>query len=496
VKAAVHLALACSLLLAAAHLLAAQGTPQSEKRAIVALLRSGKYQQAKGMLDQALKKSPRSPALWTLNGFALSHLKKPKQASASFKRALEISFSYLPALEGEAQLEYQASDQHAVVLLKKILTIHPNDETSHAMLAVLAVKRGDCNAASKEFEQSRRLISSQVTSLEEYGSCLVKLKRPADAVAVFQRLEDLQPQNDDARYNLGLVQLLAARYRDAIATLKPLASDGKNTDALDLLAEAYEGALDTPHAVATLRKAIVTNPDVPRYYLDFADLCIAHEAYQVGIDMLNAGLKRLPHTASLYMARGILYIQLGKYAKSDQDFATAGRLDPHLQYGGAVEGLSALQQNNLPQAEKIIRARLQKTRNKAFLHYLLGETLVREGAAVGSPSFKEALKSAEMAVALQPDFPLARDLFGRLLLQQGKITQAIHESRLAFQQDPTDQTALYHLILALRKGGKRAEIAPLAKKLAKLREQARLKQAAEHKYALVEVHPRNHSPSN
>lgn len=493
-KAAIHLALACPLLVTAVHLLMAQNS-RSERHEIVALLRSGKYEQATGALNQALKRSPRDPGLWTLNGFALSHLEKPKQASASYKRALEISPGYLPALEGEAQLEYQASDQHAVVLLKKILTIQPKNETSHAMLGVLAWKRGDCKAASEEFERSRSLISSHITSLEEYGSCLVKLKRPNDAVAIFQRLEDLQPQNNNARYNLGLVQLLAARYQDAIATLKPL-DGGRNTDALDLLAEAYEGALDTPKAVATLRKAIVTNPDVPRYYLDFADLCIAHEAYQVGIDMLNAGLKRLPHAASLYVARGILYIQLGKYAKSDQDFAAAGRLDPHLQYGGAVEGLSALQQNNLPQAEKIIRARLQKTPNKAFLHYLLGETLVREGAAVGSPSFKEALKSAERAVALQPDFPLARDLFGRLLLQQGKTGQAIHESRLAFQQDPTDQTALYHLILALRKGGNRAEIAPLAKKLAKLREQARLKQAAEHKYALVEVHPRNHPPSN
>jgi tetratricopeptide (TPR) repeat protein len=483
-----------ALLLAAATLLNAQAGSQPDKQFIISELRAGKYSDARSMLEQAIKQSPRDAGLWTLNGFALSHLGKPKEALASYNRAIEISSNYLPALEGAAQIEYQASDQHAVPILRRILAIHPEDETSHAMLASLAFEQGDCETAWKEFQHCQHMIASRVKPLEEYGSCLVKLQRPADAVAIFQHLQDIQPQNNEARYNLGLVQLLANRYQDAIVTLTPLVSKNpKDTDSLDLLAEAYEGTLDTPRAVATLRKAIVTDPDVPRYYLDFADLCIAHDAYQVGVDMLNAGLNRVHDSAPLYMARGILYTQLGEYAKSDKDFAEADRLDPYLQFGAAVQGLAALQQNNLPQAEKIIRGRLRQTPNNAFLHYLLGETLTREGASVGSASFNQALKSAESAIQLQSNFPLARDLLGRLLLEQGKTTEAIQQSRLAFQQDPTDQTALYHLILALRKGGKRAEIAPLARKLAKLREQARLKKDAEHKYALVEVYPRNNS---
>ncbi|MGH9584845.1 MAG: tetratricopeptide repeat protein, partial [Bryobacteraceae bacterium] len=318
-----------TLLLTTAALLNAQAGSQPDRRAIISELRAGKYNDARSLIEQAIGHSPRDASLWTLNGFALSHLGKRKEASASYKRAIGISPDYLPALEGAAQIEYQASDQHAVVILRKILSIHPADETSHAMLAALAFKRGDCKIASKEFQQSQRLIASRVTPLEEYGSCLVKLRRPADAVAVFQRLKDIQPQNNEARYNLGLVQLLANRYQDAIATVTPLVSKNpSDADDLDLLAEAYEGTLDTPRAVATLRKAIVTNPDVSRYYLDFADLCIAHAAYQVGVDMLNAGLERLPGSASLYMARGILYIQLGEYGKSDRDFAQADRLDP------------------------------------------------------------------------------------------------------------------------------------------------------------------------
>ncbi len=199
--------------------------------------------------------------------------------------------------------------------------------------------------------------------------------------------------------------------------------------------------------------------------------------------------QRMPQAAALYLARGILYIQLGQYDRSEQDFAKAEKFDPKLEYGAAAEGLAELQQNNLRKAEAVVRERLRKNPNDAFLHYLLAETLLRKGANPGSAEFAEALRSAQRAVQLQNKFALGRDVLGRLYLQQGKIEEAIQQSRLAFEQDPTDQTALYHLITALRKGGRTEEIPPLAKKLAALREQAELKEASEHRYALVEVKP-------
>lgn len=477
------------LFVAAASALLPQSSDDT-RHAIVSDLRSGKYGEARGLLDRALKQSPNDAALWTLNGFALVHLGNRKEALAAYQRAIEISSDYLPALEGAAEIEYEASGQQARALLEKILKIHPDDETSRAMLASLAFRRGDCAAATKEFAQSESVISSKVGALEEYGACLVRLRRTADAIPVFQRLSELQPDDAKARYNLAVVQSLASRYQDVIATLRPsLAKSPQDADSLDLLAEAYEATSDTPQAVAALRQAIIANPDAPGYYLDFANISLAHAAYQVGIDMLNVGLKRLPDAASLYLARGILYIESGHYEQAESDFAEAERIDPNVQFGSSVRGLAELQRNDLPHAEQTIRARLSGKPDDAFLHYLLAETLTRKGAAVGSPEFSEAVQSAERAVQLQPNLALARDLLGRLYMEQGKTRQAIEQSRRAFEEDPTDQTALYHLILALRKGNRAGEIPELTTKLAALREQARAKEAAEHKYALVEANP-------
>ena len=157
-----------------------------------------------------------------------------------------------------------------------------------------------------------------------------------------------------------------------------------------------------------------------------------------------------------------------------------------------MQGLADLQLNHLAQAEEDLRSRLRKAPNDAFLWYLLSETLKREGAAAGSAQFQEAVRSAERAVQLQPNFPLARNLLGRFYSDEGRTDDAIRQSRWAYEGDPTGQsaqTALYHLILALRKAGKQEEIGPLARKLADLREKARAKETAERRYALVEVSP-------
>ncbi|MDQ2944344.1 MAG: hypothetical protein M3Y27_00090, partial [Acidobacteriota bacterium] len=204
-------------------------------------------------------------------------------------------------------------------------------------------------------------------------------------------------------------------------------------------------------------------------------------------DMVTFGLKRIPTAAPLYIARGVLYVQLGEYEKSDVDFLQAERLDPQVGDAAAAMGMAALQENRLPEAETGIRERLKQHRNDPFLLYLLAETLLRRGAAPGSSEFHEATNAASRAVSIQPRFALARDVLGRLYLEEGKTSEAIEQSRLAVRHDPSDQTALYHLIVALRKDHRTTELPPLIKQLAALREEARTKENNQRKYALVEA---------
>jgi len=470
-----------------------QGIPSANPmQAVQSALRARNYAQALQLTASELQRSPRDVRLLTLRGLAFAGLGKDREALASYDQALNVSPDFLPALEGAAELEYQAGSPRAIAHLKRILVLRPNDLTSHAMLAALAYKKHDCTTAVEHFAQSGPAISSQPAALAEYGACLMDLDRAKDAIPVFQQIVTQFPGNPHARYDLGVAQMAGHQSKEAVETLQPLleATD-PDPDVLDLASSAYESLGNTPKAVELLHQAIVSDPAKIKYYLDFATLSFNHQSFQVGIDMVNAGLQRMPKAAPLYVARGVLYIQLAQYEKGETDFQTAMGLDPRQASGAVAQGMAQIQQSNLGQALATVRSQLKSHPQEAFLYYLKAQILVQKGAPAGSPEFKEAVAAATRATQLKPDFVLPRDILGNLYLDSGQLSLAIEQCRLALRGNPSDQEALYHLIQALRRSGKgsKAEMTDLVKRLADLRRESREQEASANKYKLYESAP-------
>jgi len=467
-----------------------QSVPGAEvTRSIEAALKSRDFNRALQLTEAQLQRSPKNVRLWTLKGIALSKLNRNKDALTAYNSALRIAPDYLAALEGAAELEYNAGSNRAVPLLNRIAKLRPQDPTSHAMLGVLAYKQRDCASAVTHFRASRQLIDAQPVALAQFGACLMDLQQAENAVPVFEQIQRLQPEDAHARYNLAVAQLSAHHAKDVIATLQPLMqSDPPDTDVLDLASAAYEEIGDTPQAVALLRQAIVRDPKKPRYYVDFAAISFNHESFQVGVDMISAGLKQLPQASSLYVARGILHVQMGQFEKGEADFSSATQLDPGQTSSAVAEGLALIQQSNLDQALTTVRSQLKSHPKDAFLQYMQAQILSQQGADPETPQFKDAITAALLSIQLKPDFVLARDLLGNLYLKSGEIDKAIEQSRHALQVSPSDQEALYHLIQALRHSGKdtKGELPPLVKRLAVLRQESRNAEASGARYRLYE----------
>jgi len=454
---------------------------------IASALRSAQFEKALKLLQPALHESPTNPQLWTLQGLAYSGQGDQKKARVSYESALKIAPDYLPALEGAAQLEYEAGSARAVPLLQHVLRLRPHDPTSHAMLAVLAYQKHNCAEAVQHFAQSGSLVESQPGGLQQYGACLVNLKQMNQAITVFEKLLNQNAADSHVRYQLAAVQLMAEHPKDAIDTLTPLL-ERTSVDArtLQLAAAAYEGNGDTREAVRVLRQAIVTDPRNVDLYLDFANLSMDHQSFQVGIDVINSGLSLQPEAPALYVARGVLNVQLAQYDEAEADFEKANSLDPAQAMGSVAQGLKAVQENDLGRALATVRTKLAKKPNDPFLLYLQADILAQKGANPGSPEFEAALRSAQKAVSLQPNLGAAHAVLAKLYLQAGRNQAAAQESRKALESDPKNQTALYHLIQALRKSGEKGELPGLLKRLADLRAEATRQERARNRYKLVE----------
>ncbi len=453
---------------------------------IAAALREEQYDKALGMLRVALQEVPDNSQLWTMQGVAYDGVANKKEALSSFRRALKLSPDNVPALQGAAQIEYDQADAAGIPHLEHLLRLHPDDLTSHGMLAVLDYQQGNCIAAAAHFERAASLFESRIPALHAYGTCLVKLRQLDTAVDVFKKSLALNPEDTRERRLLASVQLMSHQPERAIATLYPLLSNMPDASSLELASAAYEDAHDTERAVEALRQAILLEPQNVNLYVNFAALSATHQSFQVGINVVNDGINLQPKAARLYFARGVLYVQLAEYERAQADFDRAYELDPSQSLSVAAQGLAAAQQNDLANALAGVKEKLARRPDDPILLYLRADILAQQGLEPGSTEFQTAMRSATQAVRLRPTLGPARSVLAKLLLQNGQFAEAAEQCRKALEIDPKDQTAVYHLIQALRKTDRRGDIPELLKRLATLRQQATNEEREQYRYKLVE----------
>ena len=466
---------------------AAAQTASDPVQSITIALRGREFDKALELLEPALQRSPRNSQLWVLEGLAHSGEGNSKAALTSYRHALKISPDYLPALEGAAQIEYEAGAADAILLLQHILRLRPGESTSHAMLAVLEEKEGDCDTAVEHYAASGGLLDSQPDALEGYGVCLFKLNQTTKAIDVFRRLVTTRPDDRKGRRGLAAAELTAGKPQDALATLKPLLDAGPDVSTMRLAAAAYEADKDTPRAVKILRDAIIQDPQQIAPYVDFAEIAMDHQSFQSGVEMINVGLKLQPNAAPLYLARGVLYVQLADFDNAEADFNKAEQLDPKQGMNAAAQGMLAEEQNQKDpdRALATVRAKLAANPSDAFLWYLQAAIVSQKSPEAGSPEFQQGLYSAKRAVELQPSLTAAHNVLAKYYLNSAQDALAAKECRLVLDKSPSDQTALYHLVMALRRTGGQAEIPDLLKRLAKARQDATREEGERNRYKLV-----------
>ena len=464
--------------------------PKTPIAVIESLIRAQRYDEALGAIKSDLQESPEDYRLWTVEGIALSLKGSRAEALTAFEKALHLSPTYTPAIKAEVQLLFQTEDKRAIPLLEKILKNDQHDVTAHEMLAVLERREGNCRTADEEFLLAADAIKAHSESLEAYGYCLVETKQPESAVPIFEQLVSLLPERTYPKYDLAVVLVATKQYDAAVKVIDPLLTDDqKDPDVLSLASQAYEALKNTPRAVALLRQAIVLSPTTANYYAAFASLCLDHDSFQVGVDMMNAGLQRIPNDPSLYISRGLLYVELAEFDKAEADFIRVEQLDSAHGLGSYAIDLTEVQRNNPEEALTRVRSQLKIHPDDPLLNFFLAQLLMTQTPDPGSDSFKEAMKSVMKTVKLKPDLAPPRDLLASMYMHAGQYSQAIDQCRVALQLAPSDETATYHLLMALKHTGQSGELPALTKRLAQLHRESLQQENERKSYRLVEASP-------
>src|SRR2546429_5559391 len=194
---------------------------ESPLESIRSALRAKDFDKAVELSRAALRDSPNDTQLWTLEGIALASKGDSKGALAAFTQALKFSPDNMAALEGAAQIEYQAGNRAAVPLLERLLRLNPENQVAHAMLAVLEYRQGNCAGAASHFEKAGELINSERDALHAYATCLVRGKKIEQAQQVFVRAVALNPEDPHERRGVPSLPTMFHPPKEDLDTLQP-----------------------------------------------------------------------------------------------------------------------------------------------------------------------------------------------------------------------------------------------------------------------------------
>lgn len=473
-------------------------------------------------LEQLLAQHPNDLKALNLLGIALIGANRRDEANARFRAALAIDPRFLPARKNLAINEFQAGRlEDARRHLEEVVKDAPDDEIARVHLGEIYFQRKQRREALPHYEQARARIAQNPRWTLHYAICLLDGARTAEAVAILEGL----PKDDaairfeagvalgeahafadaarffgsarasagagagvganasnayDAGYNQTLMLTEAGDAEGAIRVAQELFAQGaqgpqgaKAAELHNLVSRAYAKAGRIKEAYDALRQASRLEPEAAEHYIDLAMLCLEHENYDLGLEIVDVGLKHRPDSSMLYLQRGVVLAMTGAIEQAEKEFDRASRASPDDPAPYVALAMTWMLKNDTPKAVEVLRARTRTGTPRAVLFYALGMALLRSGAAPDDEAGTEAMEAFREATRLSPDFSQAQAELGKLLLKRNDVPGAIEHLEKALALEPDESAPAYVLAQAYRRSGRMDRAQELLTRVSRLNAQER-----------------------
>ena len=463
------------------------------------------FDEAIGYLDRQLAASPRDLKALNLMGIALTGAGRKDAANARFEAALAIEPGFYPARKNLAVNEYDAGRVSAARgHFESVLKVVPADEVANLYMGEILYEAKSLRKALPHYEKSGRRYAQDPTLALHYGRCLVEAGRTKAAVAVFDTIPadagaslfeagvslgrakawpeaarffaSARRSHKDpyaAGYNQTLMLVEAGDGEAALSVFRGLLAEGNPPAELwNLASRAYLEAGRVQEAYDALRQATRLEPKAPENYIDLASICIEHDNFDLGLEIVDIGLGQIPDSWKLYLQRGVLLAMKARLAEAEKEFETARRLAPGEAVPYAALGMVWMQSGQTAKAVEVLRAERPRSKDHV-VPYIFAVALLRSGAEAATPDGTEAIEALRASIRADPSFAPSRAELGRLLLKRDEQDAGIAELEKAAALDPGATAALYALSQAYQRKGDRAKAQELLTRVSRLNEQER-----------------------
>ncbi len=222
-----------------------------------------------------------------------------------------------------------------------VLKQNPNDLNAHRLLARIFTRLVGDGRSGKVDENMLRRATDQYQKITQLAPkdvpawlMLARLQKAADnsvdAQKSYQKVLDIEPDNEDALTGLALVYSDLGDNRKAAELLKLLADKNPTPRSLTALAAAYEQMRDFKGAAGVLRKLLETNPANEReVQRNLAQDLMLSQDYAAALEVYNELVMDDPADAQSYLRISQIYRQERDFTKAREANDKAKAVEPN-----------------------------------------------------------------------------------------------------------------------------------------------------------------------
>jgi len=255
-------------------------------------------------------------------------------------------------------------------------------------------------------------------------------------------------------FNLALCYVGTGQYRSAITLLNELRASGtSNANVENLLTQSLLGNQQPEEAFAAFERASRLAPENEKLYLYVVESCMNNGFLDMGLKVVEIGLKRLPRSAPLVFEHGILLARLDFVEEAMKELQKVTDLAPGSDVAYIAAAQKSIFESDVDEAVRVAREGIRKGKQHFMLLALYGEAVLLSGVEKGSQEFAEARGALEQSVALSPTYVSARMTLGKLYLMEGRVDDAIAQLNVARELEPKNSAVYSNLAAAYRRRG-------------------------------------------
>ncbi len=394
------------------------------------------YMQEK-RLDQAidkikslLKKRPKVASLW----LELARLYREKgdfsKAQKAYAKALELAPDELQwVLEYGNFLQKLGENKEAEKVYQKALKNFPHNYHLEQSLYQLYLQQHRYQEALKLLDALEQHLGPQVQLDLRRALILLDLNQPTKAQAILQDILKRDPQNDMARFYLGVALEQTGRLAEAVRQYQAISPKAKIFPlALRRLAHLEK---DVSHLRRLLKKALAKDPHNKDLYILAGNIFEDLDRCDLGYQFVEKGLKLFPKDPNLKISAAFLLTCLGKSQEALKLIEPILQKQPDnptiLNFVGYTYAELGIK---LDKAEQLIKKALKYRPNDGYILDSLAWVYYRKG------QYQEALKIIEQALKQVSDDPIIYEHKGDILKALGRDKEALRAYRKALTYGP------------------------------------------------------------